>query len=412
MKCRNDPVAVFVAEFAGIGAGLSPATPYDQAAHTCTEVWQSAFKSGDLATAARAVRGEAECSRRLGRVADAFTGFTAAAQLFQALNDRVEYGWTLWFRSNLKRQIGDPAGALSDLDRAWAIAQAANVPGLAAYLTAGKAETTRILGHYSVSARQHARAGRLFEALGDIRGVVWALQGIAQIQKNQGHLRRAYQLFETSRYLAFHIGDNRGLGWALRGIGETLLRAGRDERASAVLQASLHHFQLGRCLVGAAYTFRSLGDLMTKARHLEQATPCYAQAADLFIAAGDPRGLAFVNDSLSRHHRLAGRRDLAVESSRTALQWFWGHGIRVGVLQASTVLRAFGYSPYHELDRESIEAGSAPAPMPSHELAHSNVRLPASEVAVLVSSTPSLKVPIFDEGGLPGQSLWGLQTVG
>ena len=57
-------------EFAGVASNLSPGTPYDQAANICKNVFDLALAAGDLRTAAKAVRGEGECFRRMGKIND------------------------------------------------------------------------------------------------------------------------------------------------------------------------------------------------------------------------------------------------------------------------------------------------------------------------------------------------------
>jgi len=340
--------SVFVVEFAGLGADLSAGTSYADALTVCRAVASAGMRSGDLAAYARAERAAAECCRRLGKVRSAEEGFQRAARCYWQLGHREEYARTLWFHANLKRQLGDFRGSIHQLHRARALFEQGKVPSLEAYLLAGLAESARILGHYSIAERYHIAAGAMFRQLGDVRGVLWAREGLAQIRKCEGRFNEAYALFSAAASLAQQIGDRRAEGWGLRGMGEVLGQVGETDRARVFLLKALSSFEDGSCVVGKAFVLLSLAKLGGRTGREGEAAQLFAAAKCAFQEASDERGLAYLAQALGDYHSEAGRRDIGVEVSRTALQWFRDRGVKHGAFLANYRLMALGLSPERE----------------------------------------------------------------
>ena len=337
-------------EFAGLEQELGFFSSYREASRACSQIKQSGLAAREFSTAAIASRAEAECLRRIGRVAEASAAFEEAGEIFLSIGDYVEFGLTLWFRSNLKRQIGDLIGCEMDLREALTIARISKDWRLFVYASAGIAEIARFQGDYHRSRIQHESTGRLFWRRGDLRGVVWALQGLGQIHKNQHRLRISHRLFSQSCNFARKIDDRRALGWGLRGIGEVLREAGQSRESESFLRRSLDSFKASSCFVGAGFALRSLGELAICEYNKEEDALTYLrQARDLFLRTSDSRGEAFVAQSLGVLYSHIGDRDRGIESSRFALRWFHRQGVRFGLQESARHLLSLGVQPKQEL---------------------------------------------------------------
>ncbi len=337
-------------EFAGLEQELGAFSSYSEARRACSRIKQSGLAAREFSTAAIASRAEAECLRRIGRVSEASAAFEDAGEIFLSIGDYVEFGLTLWFRSNLRRQIGDLIGCERDLREALNIARISKDMRLFVHASAGMAEVSRFRGDYHTSRIQHENTGRLFWRRGDLRGVVWALQGLGQIHKNQHRLRISHKLFSRSCDIAKKLDDTRALGWGLRGIGEILRKAGQTRESESFLQRSLDSFNASSCIVGAGFALRSLGELAICDDSNEEGAFTYlTKARDMFLRTNDSRGEAFIAQSLGVLYSHIGDRDRSIERSRCALKWFHRQGVRFGLQESARLLLRIGVHPIQEL---------------------------------------------------------------
>jgi tetratricopeptide (TPR) repeat protein len=129
----------------------------------------------------------------------------------------------------------------------------------------------RILGEYNVAFAQHQYLLTLFSDLQDQRGIVWAKEGLAQMYKNTGQIREAYQLFLEARRIAEISADIRGHGYALKGLGEIASLAGEWEKGTSLLLRALAIFHASEAKTACAYTHKSLGDSYARSRRVEGA---------------------------------------------------------------------------------------------------------------------------------------------
>lgn len=332
--------------------GLSARTPYLEALAKCRAIEESAFGVGDLSRAARAKRAAAECCRRVGRMSEAVEHLNIALALLRFTNEVQEQALTLWCRANLKRQEGSLNESLADLYRAWALLTRQGDPKLirlSGYIAAGIAEVTRIQGLYVLSTSQHRYAAQLFRAHQDVRGVIWALEGLGQIQKNCGQLGEAARRFEDAIYLALRTGDQRALGWGYRGLGEIYRLSKLTSLACSYLLRARDRFTASDCDVGVGYTLRSLGDLDRDSGHIGVAVQHYREAHLMFQRTKESRGSSFVAESVGRMLTMIERRDASVEVNRAALRWFHRQRVSLGIQQASEHLTLLSVDPKKEI---------------------------------------------------------------
>ena len=344
--------SVSAIEFDGLGEGLSAATPYFEALTKCRAIEQTAFAVGDVSMAARAKRAAAECCRRVGRMSEAADHLKVALALFRFTNELQEQALTLWCRANLKRQEGSLKESLADLYRAWALLTRQGGPKLtrlSSYIAAGIAEVTRIQGLYILSTSQHRYAAELFQANRDVRGVIWALEGLGQIQKNCIQLGEAARLFEDAIYLASRSGDQRALGWGYRGLAEVYRLSKRPSPSRSYLLRARDLFTASDCDVGVGYTLRSLGDLDRDSGQIDVAFQHYRKANLKFQQTKESRGSSFVAESVGRMLTMLEKRDASVEVSRAALRWFHRRRISLGIQQTSEHLRLLSVDPTKEI---------------------------------------------------------------
>jgi tetratricopeptide (TPR) repeat protein len=189
-----------------------------------------------------------------------------------------------------------------------------------------------------------------FRALGDLRGVVWALEGLAQIALVHAHdLGTSGTLFRDARSLALACGDLRGLGYAHKGWGEVLSHSGRHDQAAAELQSALNIFRGIGFLTGIAYADKSLGDAQLRAARVREAMHSYERAAHAFAEAHDERGGAYVDTAVGQMWLGLGCRDQAWEPLARAAVFFSTHGIRYGLMKATNALAKMTVVGVHAL---------------------------------------------------------------
>ncbi len=336
-----------VIEFRGVQADLSARVPYDLALKRSQEARINAGQ--DPHARGCALLAEGECLRRLGFLKDSHAALKEGLEIFRSCRSPREQARGLWMIGNLWRQQDNLTASTAAL--AAGLEQLAAAPDhhLATYLRAGIAENTRIQGRYPLAARQHRRLATDFVAIGSLRGQAWALQGLAQIMRNTGSLRRAEALFKISCDLARAVGDSRGEAYGLRGQGEVLREGGAYGMAKPILTEAKRRFAMGRCRIGEGYAARSLGDLHAASGDFEGALAAYREATVVFTHVGHERGLAYVSSSAARLLARLSNRDHAVEVGRRALSWFRQRSISLGRTETARQLSRLNTNPHGEI---------------------------------------------------------------
>lgn len=119
-----------------------------------------------------------------------------------------------------------------------------------------------------------------------------AKQALGRIEREQGHLEQAHELFQAALSLFDRLGDNRGVAECLRGLGNTLLTWGQYEQARRHLEEARSLFgQLGDQQQQAACA-RTIGMAWWRQREYEAARSAYVASLKICRAIGDRLGEA------------------------------------------------------------------------------------------------------------------------
>lgn len=132
------------------------------------------------------------------------------------------------------------------------------------------------------AAREHFADGlRLFEQLGDDRGIAWSLRGIGFAELVAGRLTGRPTAQERSLAISRAIGDEAGMAWSAHDLGQAALAVGDLEHALASFTQSAERFgQLG-IAYGLYRAHALLGDVHRRRSDWLAALSHYQIALDL-----------------------------------------------------------------------------------------------------------------------------------
>lgn len=318
-------------ENTGIGGRLTDESSYEANLRQCLLAKQNAFFAGDLVGAGHAARGAAECLRRLGLLFQADREYATAHELFRTTDDIEGRAWTLYAQGNLQRQRSELAVANNSFRSAMSLAVTLRDQGLASYIIAGLAETSRVQGHYSQSYRQHLAAYKLFHSMDDSRGEVWALEGVGQMLRHSGRHDVAFRHFDKARRLATAVGDIRGLAYALKCRGECLLDLGHRHAALEDVSSAVELFTSMGLRVGLGYSLKALGDVHRRLRSVAAAFDTYDQAIGVFAGMDDARGFAYTLNAVGALCSELGDGQASAFLFAGTRHYFRSNGVRLGL---------------------------------------------------------------------------------
>ena len=132
----------------------------------------------------------------------------------------------------------------------------------------------------------------LSRALGDIAGVVSALNGLAAEETRLGNLKSARALFEECLRLSQEAGSEQAVAQSLTNLANTLKEDGDLAGAKALAEQALAIFVRLKDIAGAAWLQSRLGDLEREQGNAGVATAWYERALAAFEKLGDRIGLA------------------------------------------------------------------------------------------------------------------------
>lgn len=196
-------------------------------------------------------------------------------------------------------RLGDPARqaqAHSDLARAHSLL--------------GRPETTR---------RHFQAALRLFKAAGDELRLAHTHLNYSRTFEREQDWDSARTLADRASQIYTRIGNDTGRAHALNAIGWYATRQGEHRQALAHCQAALELFRQGESRPGEAATWDSLGVIHQKLANLDESAYCFERALELSRTIGNLRFEADVLSHLGDTHNLAGRRRVAEQAWRQAL---------------------------------------------------------------------------------------------
>lgn len=343
---------IILRELTGIRGRPAEEASYEANLRECLLAKRCAAAEVDLTGAGHAARGAAECYRRLGQHEEATHEYRTAVEFFITAGDVKGLAWTLLSFSNLLRQKSQFRAALEILSECMRLSQSCRDAGLVAYVVAGTAETTRILGHYRLAKRQHLEAYDIFRSLDDSRGIVWALEGIGQMLKCTGRLQEALEHFTEAKKIATAANDLRGLAYALKCRAESLSGLGHRQTAVEEAMTAVQIFESIGLRVGLGYGLKSLGDILRAGGENEAALENYRQAVEVFSQVNDGRGLAYTFNGIGFLFRSLGAADSAAACFGQAASYFKDSELRFGQTQNRTGLQDLGTR--HQLSREQL----------------------------------------------------------
>ncbi len=344
--------AIILRELAGIRGRPVGEASYESNLGACLLAKRCASAEADMMGAGHAARGAAECYRRLGRHEEAAQEYRVAAEFFRTAGDAKGLAWTLLSFSNLLRQKSQFRAALETLSTCMWLSHLCQDAGLVAYVIAGTAETSRILGNYRLAKRQHLEAYDIFRSLDDSRGIVWALEGVGQMLKNTGRLREALEHFTQAKKIATAANDLRGLAYALKCRAESLSGLGHSQTAVEEASLAVQVFESIGLKVGLGYGLKSLGDILRARGENEMALESYRRAVEVFSQASDGRGLAYTFNGIGFLFDSLGAADTAAACFGHAASYFTDLELRFGQSQNRTGLR--NLRTRHQLSRRQL----------------------------------------------------------
>lgn len=274
-------------EYRGSLGNMSVNTSYEEVLRQAQLRTQRAEDNVELAQARLA---EAEASRRLGMLAAAEIAWRSSYRTARDEADWAGMAWALWSGGTLARQRGRSGLALRWLHCGVDLARRGSDATAAGYLRAGIAETIRIQGDYERARPLHVDLLAEARQQGKCRHIVWALEGLAQIERHEGNQGAAWRLFEEAHDLAEQGQDDRGQAWALRGMADLLSVNGEPDAALSLLsrgESLCHDMNLS---VALAYNRKMRGNVLFRVCRYEDAAHTYRDAYDRFEDLGEPRG--------------------------------------------------------------------------------------------------------------------------
>ena len=132
----------------------------------------------------------------------------------------------------------------------------------------------------------------LSRALGDVAGIVSALNAIAGHESFIGNLKSARSLFEECLRLSQEAGSELTVAQSLSNLAYILKEDGDPAGAKALAEQALAIFVSLKDFAGAAWLQNRLGDLEREQGHAEAARVWYERALATFEKLGDRTGLA------------------------------------------------------------------------------------------------------------------------
>jgi len=287
---------------------------------------------------ARAVVAESALLHRLGELHTDRDEYPRALELFdragEALHSagdgsdrrRIE-AHVLRSRGIVERAVGRVESARRSLGTALAVfTELGDTEGVA-HAEHGLGAVHVGEGRLEAAVDSYTRALRLFEASDDVFHQALAECSLALALRRMGRRAEAKAGFTRSLHLSRRVGHRPGEVFALQGLGEVEIEEGDLRRASVVLeQARALSEELGE-RYGLATTSATLGALHRRTGDLDAAICAYATAQEVWAALGVPLFRARVLESIGDVEMERRRPAQALAAWREALTLFGDLGV-------------------------------------------------------------------------------------
>lgn len=258
----------------------------------------------ELASARLAV---SEACRRLGRIDQAEQAWRGSYRAAKSVSAQGAMAWALWSGGTLARQRGKLNLAVRWLTSAAELAKRAGDRLPHGYASAGVAETLRIKGDHARAYVLHEEVLADARAHAEPRHIVWALEGLAQIDRHTGNLDSARRRFDEAIQTAESSGDDRGYAWGLRGLADVRSLRGETDAALRLLsraERTCRELDLSSAL---AYNRKMRGNVYYRSGAYEDSAATYRDALEKFRAMHEPRGEALSELGLLKSLHRMGR---------------------------------------------------------------------------------------------------------
>ncbi|GAA4834523.1 tetratricopeptide repeat protein [Saccharopolyspora rosea] len=292
----------FAPEYQGVLSEMSVNTDYRSVLETAKERERDARR-----TLAQSRLAMAEACRRLGRLDEAESAWRGSYRAARDVPDEAAMAWALWSGGTLARQRGRLNLAVRWLSAARDLADRGGDRVAFGYSLAGVAETLRIRGDHQEARVLHVQLLDEAREQGACRHIVWALEGLAQLDRNAGDLDAAWSGFDEAARIAEDGGDERGLAWALRGQADVLSLRGEHDEALALLARGEQICRRMDLASALAYNRKMRGNVLFRASWYGEAARTYRDAWEKFQAIEEPRGSALARLGLLKSLDRLGR---------------------------------------------------------------------------------------------------------
>ncbi len=152
-------------------------------------------------------------------------------------------------------------------------------------------------------------AMKLFEAIGDPRGLAATCDDIGRTYWTSGHTKPALAFLKKAAQYRERIGDRAGLGFTLTNLGIVSLSLGHVEQSRAYLEKAVQMQRERKNLVGLFEALNGQGALHVASGEVDAAVACMQEAHEIARRVGNRRMAAMIQNNLGEVLMLAGRLD-------------------------------------------------------------------------------------------------------
>lgn len=152
-------------------------------------------------------------------------------------------------------------------------------------------------------------AMKLFEAIGDPKGLAATCDDIGRTYWTSGHTKPALSFLKKAAQYREKLGDRAGLGFTLTNLGIVSLSLGHLEQARAYLDKAVQMQRERKNLVGLFEALNGQGAFHVAASEVDAAVACMEEAHEIARRVGNRRMAAMIQNNLGEVLMLAGRLD-------------------------------------------------------------------------------------------------------
>jgi tetratricopeptide (TPR) repeat protein len=221
----------------------------------------------------------------------------AARALWKKAGDRGGEAQALILIGNIRREQGDPTGAIERYEQSLAIRREIGDRRGEASALHNIAIVQFEQGNSSGALERYEKTLDVFREIGDRQSEARALHNLANVLVQQGDLSGALERFEQSMAIRRETGDRQGEGFTLNNIGAVLYYMGEFEGARQRYEASIAIRREIGDRRGVAESLGNIAGVVLKKGDISGAHERYEEALALSREIGDRRGeaLALIN---------------------------------------------------------------------------------------------------------------------